>query len=122
MTADEYIELKSARKTTMCAAILYPDGDIRECVKSHLKTILLSLGNDIWEQIPDEESPLFWLTAYTGVVLIDYENQLYSERLTKNQDEALAKLYDSEILLHNLKNIHCGNRYLGITKNLSKRD
>lgn len=122
MTADEYKDLKSTRKTTMCAAILYPDGDIKECVKSHLKTLLLSFNNDIWEQIPKEESPLFWLTAYTGVVLIDYENQLYSEKLTKDQEKALAKLYDSGILLHNLKDIHCGNRYLGISKNLSKRD
>lgn len=116
MTAAEYISMKIEQKTTMCAAILYPDGDVKECVKSHLKTIIAALGNDIWDQIPQEESPLFWLTAYTGVVLIDYENQLYSEQLTAEQEKALKEMYQSGILLDNLKNIRYGNRYLGIEK------
>lgn len=116
MTASEYVALKKEQKTTMCAALLYPDGDVKECVKSHLKTMIVSLGSDIWEQIPENESPLFWLTAYTGVVLIDYENQLYSEQLTDEQERALQEMYQNGILLENLKNIHNGNRYLGIPK------
>lgn len=116
MTASEYVAMKQEQKTTMCAAILYPDGDIKECVKSHLKTIIASLGSDIWEQIPKEESPLFWLTSYTGVVLIDYENQLYSEQLTGEQEAALREMYQSGILMEHLKDIHNGNRYLGIEK------
>lgn len=116
MTAADYIKMKQQKKTTMCAAILYPDGDIKECIKSHLKTIIVSLGNDIWEQIPEGEAPLFWLTAYTGVVLIDYENQLYSEKLTGQQEEALKQMYQSGIILEHLKDIHNGNRYLGIEK------
>lgn len=108
--------MKREQKTTMCAALLYPDGDVKECVKSHLKTMIASLGNEIWEQIPENESPLFWLTAYTGVVLIDYENQLYSERLTKEQELALQEMYRAGVLLEHLKNIHNGNRYLGIPK------
>lgn len=116
MTASEYIAMKREQKTTMCAALLYPDGDVRECVKSHLKTMIASLGNEIWDRIPENESPLFWLTAYTGVVLIDYENQLYSEKLTKEQETALQAMYGAGILLQNLKNIHNGNRYLSIPK------
>ncbi len=116
MTASEYISMKQEQKTTMCAALLYPDGDVKECVKSHLKTMIVSLGNEIWDRIPENESPLFWLTAYTGVVLIDYENQLYSEQLTKEQETALQEMYRAGILLENLKNIHNGNRYLGIPK------
>lgn len=119
MTAPEYVKLKREQNTTMCAAILYPDGDVRECVKSHLKMLIASLGNHIWEQIPGEESPLFWLTAYTGVVLIDYENQLYSEELTEEQEKALQEMYRGGVILNNLKNIHSGNRYLGIDKEKS---
>ena len=119
MTAADYVKMKREQNTTMCAAILYPDGEVKECVKSHLKTLVVTLGNHIWDQIPDEESPLFWLTAYTGVVLIDYENQLYSEKLTKEQEEALREMYRSGIILESLKNIHSGNRYLGIKKEKS---
>ncbi len=114
MTAAEYVVMKQEQRTTMCAAILYPDGNVEECIKSHLETMINSLGSHIWEQIPAEESPLFWLTAYMGVVLIDYENQLYSEQLTKEQDEALKEMYQSGILLEHLKDIHSGNRYLKI--------
>lgn len=116
MTASEYVVMKQEQKTTMCAAILYPDGDVEECVKSHLETMIDSLGSNIWERIPPEESPLFWLAAYMGVVLIDYENQLYSEQLTKEQDQALEEMYRGSILLEHLKDIHNGNRYLGVEK------
>lgn len=100
----------------MCAAILYPSGDIEECINSHLKTLIDHLGNDIWDQIPKDGSPLFWLTAYTGVVLIDYENQIYSERLTNEQEIALNQMYQEEILTEHLCNIHSGNRVFGIEK------
>ncbi len=114
MTAREYIDVKKAQGTTMCSAILYPDGRIEECVKSHLKTLMLPFGNDIWDKIPKDMSPLFFMTAYTGAVLIDYENQIYSEELTDEQYKALNELYDSKVLLNAPKVIHCGNRYLGI--------
>lgn len=116
MTAAEYISMKQEQKTTMCAAILHPDGDVEECVKGHLNTMIMALGNDIWEKIPKEDAPLFWLTAYTGVVLIDYENQIYSEKLTAEQEKALQEMYGSGILMENLKNIRYGNRYLGIER------
>ena len=60
----------------MCAAVLYPDGEVEECVTSHLKTLMDRLGEGAWDQIPKDESPLFWLTGLTGAVLIDYENQM----------------------------------------------
>lgn len=114
MTASEYVVMKQEQKTTMCAAILYPDGNVEECIKSHLETMIDSLGSHIWEQIPAEESPLFWLTAHMGVVLIDYENQLYSEQLTKEQQKAMKEMYEGGILLEHLKDIHNGNHYLGV--------
>ncbi|MCR5654307.1 MAG: hypothetical protein K6G07_01525 [Lachnospiraceae bacterium] len=116
MTAQEYKELKLNEKTTVCSAVLYPDGDIKECVKSHLKTMIHTLGNDIWDEIPKDEAPLFWLTAYMGVVLIDYENQLYSEELTPEQERALRILYDADVIMEKPANIHYGNRYLGIAR------
>ncbi len=116
MTAAEYIAEKKQKKTTMCAAILYPDGTIEECVKSHLKTLMLPYGDKMWDEIPKDDSPLFWMTAYTGVVLIDYENQIYSEGVTKEQEVALDDMYDAEILLPNPMVIHCGNRILNIEK------
>lgn len=116
MTAQEYKELKLAEPTTVCAAVLYPDGDIRECVESHLKTMIHTLGNEIWEKIPKDEAPLFWLTAYMGVVLIDYENQIYSEKLTVPQEAALRTLYDAGVILEKPANIHYGNHYLGIER------
>lgn len=117
MTAADYIKNKKQQNTTLCAAILYPDGDIEECITSHLKTVIDHLGNEIWDQIPKDESPLFWLTAYTGVVMLDYENQLYSEQLTKAQEDVLRQLYDAKVLMEHACVIHYGNRVLGIEKN-----
>ena len=97
MRVSEYVALKKGAETTMCSAILYPDGDIKECVKSHLKTLMLPFGSKMWEMIPEDISPLFFMTAYTGTVLIDYENQIYSEALTEKQEEALDKLYESGV-------------------------
>lgn len=118
MTVMDYIAEKKDQNTTMCAAILYPDGEIVECVKGHMTTLIESLGSDIWDEIPKEESPLFWLTAYTGAVLIDYENQIYSENLAKEQEEALSKLYEAEVLMKHPCNIHFGNRVLGIERKI----
>ena len=116
MTVSDYIAIKKQQHTTMCAAILYPDGEIEECASSHLKTMIDHLGNEIWDQIPKDESPLFWLTGYTGVVLIDYENQVYSEALSEEQRDALQKMYFSEVLIKHPCVIHFGNRALGIPK------
>lgn len=114
MKASQYVALKKPQNTTMCSAVLYPDGNIEECLKSHLKTLMLPFGNDIWDEIPDDISPLFYMTAYTGAVLIDYENQIYSEDLTKEQSDALEELYSENVILKSPKVIHCGNKALGI--------
>jgi len=116
MTVKEYIAKKQEQQTTLCAAILYPNGEIKECITSHLTTIIEELGADIWNEIPKDESPLFWLIAYTGVVLVDYENQIFSEKLSKEQEDALNEMYEAEILSNNAKMIHWGNRVLGIEK------
>lgn len=116
MKVSDYIKHKKQQNTTLCAAILYPEGEIEECVNSHLKTMITYLGDTIWEQIPKDESPLFWITAYTGVVMLDYENQLYSEQLTEVQRDVLRQLYDAGVLMEHPCVIHYGNRVLGIPK------
>lgn len=116
MTIADYIAIKKEQNTTMCAAILYPDGEIEECITSHLKTLIERLGEDAWDQIPKDESPLFWLTGLTGAVLIDYENQVYSEALSDEQDAGLKKMYASGILTEHPCVIHFGNEPLGIMK------
>ena len=121
MTVQDYIAKKIEQKTTLCAAILYPDGEIKECIKGHLTTIIDELGTDIWNEIPKDESPLFWLIAYTGVVLIDYENQIFSEKLTVKQEEALKEMYDAGIIINNGKMIHWGNRIFDIAKDDESR-
>lgn len=116
MTISDYIAIKKQQNTTMCAAVLYPDGDIEECTISHLKTLIDRLGNDIWDQIPKDESPLFWLTGLTGAVLVDYENQVYSETLSAKQEAGLKSMYASGILTEHPCVIHFGNQPLGIMK------
>ena len=37
MTIADYIAIKKEQNTTMCAAVLYPDGEIEECITSHIK-------------------------------------------------------------------------------------
>ena len=114
MNASEYVAIKKPQATTMCSAILYPDGEIKECTGSHLETLMLPYGKKIWEEIPEDISPLFFMTAYTGAVLIDYENQIYSEGLTDKQEEALKLLYDENVLIKSPKELHVGNNALGL--------
>ena len=105
MTIADYIAIKKEQNTTMCAAVLYPDGEVEECVTSHLKTLMDRLGEDAWDQIPKDESPLFWLTGLTGAVLIDYENQVYSEALSDEQENGL-KDTDLDSVVNLLRSIH----------------
>lgn len=116
MTVETYIKWKKPLHTTMCAALLYPNGDIEECKFGHLKAMIADVGEYAWDLIPQEESPLFFMTAYTGVVLIDYENQIYSEQLTKEQEAALDAMYAEGVLVRHLCDIKNGNRFLGIKK------
>ena len=116
MTIADYIAIKKEQNTTMCAAVLYPDGEVEECVTSHLKTLMNRLGEGTWDQIPKDESPLFWLTGLTGAVLIDYENQVYSEALSDEQENGLKEMYACGILTEHPCVIHFGNEPLGIRK------
>lgn len=121
MTVLEFIAEKKQHETTMCAAIIYPDGTIAECINSHLKTMIADLGDDIWDCIPKDASPLFYLTGYMGVVLVDYENQLYSERLTDEQQSSLQQMYDEHVIMNHLCNVHSGNKVMGIPYPLEKK-
>ena len=109
MTIADYIAIKKEQNTTMCAAVLYPDGEVEECVTSHLKTLMDRLGEDAWDQIPKDESPQFWLTGLKGAVLIDNENQVYSEALSDEQEIGLKEMYACGILTEHSCVIHFGN-------------
>ncbi len=57
------------------AGIILPDGEYI-LTENHLQS-LIELADkskdEIWDMIPKEDSPLFWMIAYTGCVITDRE-------------------------------------------------
>ena len=66
----------------------------------------LEKKQNLLEEIPDNISPLFYMIFQTGAVVVDYENQVYSDDLTQEQRYTLIELSEAGLIRINLKNIH----------------
>lgn len=83
------------------------EGEIHACAVSHLKTMMELYGDpEILGKIPEGKSPLFWLILQLGCVVVDYENQIYSETINPAQEHALQLLEQRGLILQNRKDIH----------------
>lgn len=82
------------------AGVILPDGDYL-LTDSHLHTLLELAGlpkEKVWDMIPKEDSPLFWLIAYTGCVITDY-NSTVGMAMTDAQERTYRALVDHGVLL-----------------------
>lgn len=72
------------------AGVILPDGEYI-LTENHLQTLMELVDKpkeEVWEMIPKEDSPLFWMIDYTGCVITDRESCV---GLTMN--EAQQKTY-----------------------------
>lgn len=76
------------------SGVILPDGSYEPTKEGHLK-LLLELMNlpreQVWEQIPKEDSPLFWLIEHTGCVITD-ENSTVGMKMTPAQEQTYRTL------------------------------
>lgn len=107
MILQEFIKKYKTKPQGFCPCIIDAKGEVFECPDGHLNA-LLKLQDDIktLADIPKEAAPLFYMIVKTSAVIVDYETQVYSWKLTSEQEETLQKLEQQELISLSLKNIH----------------
>lgn len=69
------IETEKRESEEYAAGIILPDGEYL-LTENHLQTLIELAGKpkeEVWEMIPKEDSPLFWMIDYTRCVITDRE-------------------------------------------------
>lgn len=97
----------------LSAGVILPDGDYILAKNSHLKTLVeqMNMPEDrVWELIPKQDSPLFWLIARTGCVITDGSCSVGLARTPQQQ-----RTYDA-LLAHGV----ISDKYYDITEERRK--
>lgn len=90
-----------------CACLIDQKGEIYPIKDGHLNALIDYYGDkDIMSKLDIDISPMFWLIGKTGVVVVDYENQIHSGELTQEQRLVLIELSDNGRIKINLFDIH----------------
>lgn len=106
MTIEEFLKEDLFGMTEYCPLTIDKDGQIYNSEKGHLQTLVDICGNEnVMEELPKDKSLLFCLLALTGSVLVDYENQVYAVKLTKQQERVLDILQENNYIKEHRFNI-----------------
>ncbi|MDD3369893.1 MAG: hypothetical protein PHP50_13610 [Lachnospiraceae bacterium] len=107
MTTQEFIHYNQTKYQVFCSCILSPDGTITECKEGHLKTLMAVSGiKNLWNILPGNASPLFWIIIQSGCVAVDFENQLYNRALTGPQKDVLEAFWEAKIIMLHPIDLH----------------
>ena len=99
MLADSFIKYYSPELTDYCPVVIRADGNIFDSSLGHLQTLVsLSNDHDILSKIPKDVSPLLYLAAQLKCVIVDYENQIYVDSMTGEQEKALDALEQAGLI------------------------
>ncbi len=82
------------------AGVILPDGTYQLTKAGHLHLLLELMGmpaEQVWERIPREDSPLFWLIEHTGCVITD-ENSTVGMAMTPEQERTYRALVDHGLI------------------------
>lgn len=94
--------------------IIKPDGDYILLEQGHLHTLMNLLPGpegEIWDQIPQNDSPLFWMIEQTGCVITDY-NSSVGMTMTPEQEKSFRFLVQNGIIT---------DKYFDITSERQRR-
>lgn len=107
MRAQEFTKTYQTQFTQYCPCIITIEGEVTECADGHTEA-LQELFEKLYpgEDVPKDVMPMQYLIVRTGAVVVDYENQVYSEQLTDEQKEALRILADAGMIEIHLGDIH----------------
>ena len=95
--------------------IIKPDGDYILVHQGHLHTLMGLLPyteHEIWDMIPKDDAPLFWLIEHTGCVITDY-NSTVGMKMTPEQEKAFQFLVRHSIIT---------DKYFDITNERKKKN
>ncbi len=76
---DEHLKNLGEKCAGYGAGVILPDGSYILAAESHLRTLISLVDmpeSSLWDMIPKEDSALFWLIAYTGCVITDYNSSV----------------------------------------------
>ncbi|MBR6389964.1 MAG: hypothetical protein IKS16_01360 [Lachnospiraceae bacterium] len=108
MLADQFVRYYSPQMTEYCPVVIRSDGNIFDSSLGHLQTLVsLSNDHDILSKIPRDVSPLLYLAYELKCVIVDYENQIYIDELTPEQQDALEALEKAGLIrAHQVRMTH----------------
>ena len=82
-----------------CPVVIRPDGNIFDSTLGHIQTLVsLSPDPDILKNIPKDVSPLLYMADMLKCVIVDYENQIYVDSMTSEQEAALDALEQAGLI------------------------
>lgn len=103
MRVDEFISDYRPAMKDYCPIVITKEGDIVDSTIGHLQTLILVSGDDqILSRIPKDVSPLMYLAGMLECVIVDYENQIYIDELSKEQQDVLERLVEAELIKNHL--------------------
>ena len=108
MKAEQFIKQYQPKMSEYCPVVITADGDVLESVAGHIQTLVsLSDNPDILNTVPKDVSPLMYLAGVMKCVIVDYENQIYMEELTLEQETALQELVSAGLITdHRIRMTH----------------
>ena len=106
MTLKEFVEEHGDDPQGFCPCVIDVQGNLYDCAKGHLEALLKLDGDKKLEDIPSDVSPLFYMLAKTGAIVVDYESQVCSGAISQKQQSTLSSLSRMGMISMNLKDIH----------------
>lgn len=88
-----------------CEGILIPNGQFIVATHGHVNTMIEFTGLEsdvIYNMMPIDAAPLFWLVQYTNCVAVNYDFCIGSPNITQEQKDSLKKLVKYKIIKNNL--------------------
>lgn len=112
MNIHDFLKLYQDKPKGYCPCVIDSQGAVYECPEGHLNALFdLDEGRSMFEKIPDNVAPLFFMLKKTGAVAVDYEAQVYSGVLTAPQQQTLDVLSSQGFIVANPQNVR-GKIYL----------
>ncbi len=107
MNYQEFIHNFDRKFTEFCPCVIGQDGETWDCEKGHLMT-LQEIYKERYqvEELPPEAMQMFYLIVKLQVIVVDYENQIYSDNISGEQQKALEALEKENLIQMHLMNIH----------------
>lgn len=107
MQLRDFIKIYENKPGGYCPCIIDAQGELHECPSGHLNALFaLDKEHRTLSEVPADMSPLFYMIHKTGAIAVDYEGQLYDERITPRQQQVLDALYCHGMILKKTQDIH----------------